>query len=194
VTATTNNNTATTTNTIATGTAWLQTHLHARDAVGQSPLHAAAVNGHRAVLQVLLRVPGATHPSVLDAVDDTTCTALHLAAVKGHAGCVELLASSGADTEVRTAPPGSRTALHCAAGWGKLGAAQALVRAGADLAAADGSGRTALEVARAGHAQGASAGQGGWTNAEASCLPAIVSLLEVAAAAQWPGPPPDENV
>ena len=220
------------------GEAWLREMMWARDAVGQLPLHAAAVNGHVVVLDRLLALllSGGPPPAaaaaaaaahckrrgrsdagdcadgggsggggdgddddedherrlLINATDSTGCTALHLAAVQGHAACVvRLVETGGADVEARTPPPGSRTPLHCAAGWGKLGAVRALAALKADVGAVDGAGRTVLEVARLGHAQGAK-GARGWTNAEVSSLPAIATLLEVAAAALEPAPPPEE--
>lgn len=190
------------------GEVWLRTMMRVRDAVGQLPLHAAAVNGCVGILDRLLAVLR-TNPdsdqteaeggeeflgsavAMLNSVDSTGCTPLHLAAVQGHAACVYRLVEAGADLEARTPPPGSRTALHCAAGWGKLGTVRALVSLKCDLSATDGAGHTALEVAKRGHAYSAK-GARGWTNAEAGNLPAIATLLEVAATALEPVPPPED--
>eukprot|EP00750_Incisomonas_marina_P028455 INCI6725.1.p1 GENE.INCI6725.1~~INCI6725.1.p1 ORF type:complete len:395 (+),score=80.36 INCI6725.1:609-1793(+) len=189
------------------GEVWLRTMMRIRDAVGQLPLHAAAVNGCVGILDRLLAVLRANPDdqteaegredflggaiAMLSSVDSTGCTPLHLAAVQGHAACVYRLVEARADLEARTPPPGSRTALHCAAGWGKLGAVRALVSLKCDLSATDGAGHTALEVAKRGHAYSAK-GARGWTNAEAGHLPAIATLLEVAATALEPVPPPED--
>jgi len=171
------------------GAAWLADMVQVQDAVGQLPLHAAAVNGNGQLLDRLL--PLTVQAGLINSVDSTGCTSLHLAAVQGHGHCVAKLIESRADMEMRTSPPGSRTALHCAAGWGKLSSARTLVQSKADVGARDGEGHTPLEVAHLGREHGRK-GARGWTNAEVNDLPLIITLLEVAAESIGPVPPPIE--
>lgn len=76
---------------------------------GASALHIAAVEGHRAVVDLLLQ----RQPENIDATTDSMepMTSLHLAAQMGHAEMVELLLSRGANVH---AAARRKTALHFA--------------------------------------------------------------------------------
>ncbi|XP_033126136.1 transient receptor potential cation channel subfamily A member 1-like [Anneissia japonica] len=65
--------------------------LH-KDHNGRTPLHLASMGGYTNTMSVLL----ATHPQLLDMVDDEENTALHLAAQYAHSGAVKFLLDSNA--------------------------------------------------------------------------------------------------
>ena len=64
---------------------------------GYTPLHLAAVSGHKEVAEVLL-----ANKASVDARDNVGYTPLHLAARKGHKGMVELLLTQGAEVNAKT--------------------------------------------------------------------------------------------
>ncbi|PMB63503.1 Fibronectin type 3 and ankyrin repeat domains protein 1 [Beauveria bassiana] len=111
-----------------------------RNAVGRTPLFYAVINGHRELVQVLLRA-GADQ----SASDNMLRDALSFAAQFGHADIVGDLVAHGAGVNARNAT--GVTALH----WAALGpdetTLQVLVEAGADVGAKTSSSSMPLEWA-----------------------------------------------
>ena len=66
---------------------------------GYSPLHEAAVGGHRAILTFLLKGIDSSH--AVNCLTTDGSTPLHLAAKMGHDQCVMALLAAGADPKVR---------------------------------------------------------------------------------------------
>ncbi|XP_047106385.1 26S proteasome non-ATPase regulatory subunit 10-like [Schistocerca piceifrons] len=100
---------------------------NARDANGDTPLHAVAA-------------------ADVDAADSSGSTPLHYAVRAGNLGVARVLLAAGADVEARDAE--GDTPLLRAAARGCADAVAALVAAGARTDAADAAGRTAAQVAR----------------------------------------------
>lgn len=84
------------------------------DSTGYTPLHHAALNGHKDVVEVLLR-----NDALTNVADCKGCYPLHLAAWKGDAQIVRLLIHQGpSHTKVNEQNNDNETALHCAAQYG----------------------------------------------------------------------------
>ncbi|KAH7232462.1 hypothetical protein B0J15DRAFT_599313 [Fusarium solani] len=117
-----------------------------------TPLWYAALNGHKAVVELLL-VEGADANAANNNVAAVTIygrTALQAAAQGGHLEIVEKLLAAGADVNAAAHISG-RTALQAAAQGGHLEIVEKLLAAGADInAAASFNGRTALQAAAQG--------------------------------------------
>jgi ankyrin repeat protein len=79
-----------------------------QDALGRTPLHAAAMQGHVTVVATLLEKRANIHQQ-----DNDGQTALHWAAIKGHVGVVGELLAKGANIHQQDYL--GRTALHLAA-------------------------------------------------------------------------------
>ena len=105
-------------------------------------MHVAAENGHRDVVEPLLRQGGAD----LDAKDELGWTALHHAVSKGHLEVAKLLLDRGADVDL--ADKKGRAPLSFAAANGHLDVAKLLLDRGADVDVRDEWGRTALDRAK----------------------------------------------
>lgn len=103
------------------------------DASQRTPLGLAAENGQSVMIQFLLSKDAKIRP-----------TDLHMAVRKGHHVVVRQLLKAGADVNAKTE---GRTALHEAAAANQYNAAYVLISSGANLWAADGYGRTPMEVA-----------------------------------------------
>ena len=104
-----------------------------RDAKGMTPLHSAAVRGHKDVVALLLD-KGAD----IAATGNWGKTALRLAAERGHKDVVALLLDKGANitaTEITGA-----TALHFAAESGHKDVVALLLDKGADITVTDNGG------------------------------------------------------
>ncbi|KER34146.1 hypothetical protein T265_00018 [Opisthorchis viverrini] len=63
-----------------------------KDAVGRSPMHYAALNGHFEIIRLLL-----CNRALVDVSDANNVTPLHLAARNDHLRCAQLLCMAGAD-------------------------------------------------------------------------------------------------
>lgn len=125
---------------------------------GETPLARAAVRGHAAVVQLLLRAKADTgHRNWWGQGP------LHLAAYGGHVGAAAVLLDGSADTSLQ-AQDGS-TALHTAAERGNAQVLELLLSHGANPGACAAGGRTALHAA-----------------AERGCAEAVEALLAHGAA------------
>nr|XP_027237692.1 ankyrin repeat domain-containing protein 1-like isoform X2 [Penaeus vannamei] len=112
---------------------------------GSLPLHVAAENGLREVVETLLS--GGADPNARNEIE---WTALHFAARNGHLSVVQFLAENGGDLNARDC--NEWTALHFAARNGHLSVVQFLAEKGGDLNARDRDDETALHfAARNGH-------------------------------------------
>ncbi|XP_039195258.1 ankyrin repeat and SAM domain-containing protein 1A isoform X17 [Crotalus tigris] len=114
---------------------WRGPNVNCVDSTGYSPLHHAALNGHKDVVEVLLR-----NDALTNVADCKGCYPLHLAAWKGDAEIVKLLIHQGPshtkvneqnaleikelkkygpfDPYINAKNNDNETALHCAAQYG----------------------------------------------------------------------------
>lgn len=108
---------------------------------GKNPLHWAAANGHKPVVEILL-----SHGAKVNAFD-VYATSLHLAADKGHEAVVEVLLKHGAELNAQNDFPGG-TPIHYAAHKGQTAIVDILLKHGADPnVGASIEGRTPLHAA-----------------------------------------------
>ncbi|MBW2412132.1 MAG: ankyrin repeat domain-containing protein [Deltaproteobacteria bacterium] len=115
-------------------------NVDGRDKLGETPLHVAAVMGHKEVSTLLIE-GGAN----VNAEDERGLTPLHAAAWMGHAEIVALLIANGADIHAKG--DGGVTALHTAALAGRQNTASVLISKGADINVKNEYGLTPLHVA-----------------------------------------------
>ncbi|XP_021076928.1 ankyrin repeat and SAM domain-containing protein 1A isoform X6 [Mus pahari] len=102
---------------------WRGPNVNCVDSTGYTPLHHAALNGHRDVVEVLLR-----NDALTNVADSKGCYPLHLAAWKGDAQIVRLLIQQGpSHTRVNEQNNDNETALHCAAQYGHTEVVKALL-------------------------------------------------------------------
>ncbi|XP_052018895.1 ankyrin repeat and SAM domain-containing protein 1A isoform X5 [Apodemus sylvaticus] len=102
---------------------WRGPNVNCVDSTGYTPLHHAALNGHRDVVEVLLR-----NDALTNVADSKGCYPLHLAAWKGDAQIVRLLIHQGpSHTKVNEQNNDNETALHCAAQYGHTEVVKALL-------------------------------------------------------------------
>ncbi|ERE91984.1 ankyrin repeat and SAM domain-containing protein 1A isoform 2 [Cricetulus griseus] len=102
---------------------WRGPNVNCVDSSGYTPLHHAALNGHRDVVEVLLR-----NDALTNVADSKGCYPLHLAAWKGDAQIVRLLIHQGpSHTRVNEQNNDNETALHCAAQYGHTEVVKALL-------------------------------------------------------------------
>ncbi|XP_039195186.1 ankyrin repeat and SAM domain-containing protein 1A isoform X11 [Crotalus tigris] len=120
---------------ISESSIWRGPNVNCVDSTGYSPLHHAALNGHKDVVEVLLR-----NDALTNVADCKGCYPLHLAAWKGDAEIVKLLIHQGPshtkvneqnaleikelkkygpfDPYINAKNNDNETALHCAAQYG----------------------------------------------------------------------------
>ena len=112
----------------------------AKEGDGTTPLHLAALYGHKEAASVLL----AFHADVA-AQDENGDTPLHLAAAKGWRELVLLLLDNHADVNAKDAH--GATALHAAVFYKQEETVKLLIARHAQIAATDGDGETPLHMA-----------------------------------------------
>ena len=116
-----------------------------KDNYGETPLHLAALNGHRDVAELLL-----ASKAEVNAESNNGRTPLHFAAYSGHKDVVELLLAS--EAEVNAKSNTSATPLHYAAAGGRRDVTELLLASKAEINAKTNSGRTPLhEASEKGH-------------------------------------------
>ncbi|MEJ2705589.1 MAG: ankyrin repeat domain-containing protein, partial [Sedimentisphaerales bacterium] len=96
----------------------------------RTPLHEAAIAGHRNVAEILL-----SHGARIDAFDNLCSTPLHCAAEHGHKDVASLLIDRGLDVNAKTVD--GYTPLHLACQQGKRDVAEFLMEKGANPKARD---------------------------------------------------------
>jgi ankyrin repeat protein len=109
---------------------------------GMTALHCAALEGHLACVETLLRAK----VRVVDNLASNEATALHSAAAGGHVNCIEALLRAKVRLDATTTD--GDTALHIAACFSKSDTVKRLLAAGARTAIRNKAGQTALDVAR----------------------------------------------
>ncbi len=114
--------------------------VFSKDDAGRTPLLAAAFNGNKDILGLLLANKANIHDT-----DIFGYTPLHRAASGGHKDAVELLLKNNADPDARDKY--GFTPLHAAAQMGNLVVVELLLTNKADVNAKDNDGETPLHVA-----------------------------------------------
>uniref|UniRef100_A0A2K5W7P0 Ankyrin repeat and sterile alpha motif domain containing 1A n=1 Tax=Macaca fascicularis TaxID=9541 RepID=A0A2K5W7P0_MACFA len=122
---------------------WRGPNVNCVDSTGYTPLHHAALNGHKDVVEVLLR-----NDALTNVADSKGCYPLHLAAWKGDAQIVRLLIHQGPSHTRVNEQTEMGSALHEAALFGKTDVVQILLAAGTDVNIKDNRGLTALDTVR----------------------------------------------
>uniref|UniRef100_A0A674DEL3 Ankyrin repeat and sterile alpha motif domain containing 1A n=1 Tax=Salmo trutta TaxID=8032 RepID=A0A674DEL3_SALTR len=93
---------------------WRGPNVNCVDSTGYTPLHHAALNGHRSVVEALLR-----NEALTNIADNKGCYPLHLAAWKGDQRIVRLLIHQGpSHPKLNEQNNDNETPLHCAAQYG----------------------------------------------------------------------------
>ncbi|XP_051961885.1 ankyrin repeat and SAM domain-containing protein 1A-like isoform X2 [Xyrauchen texanus] len=102
---------------------WRGPNVNCVDSTGYTPLHHAALNGHSAVVEVLLR-----NEALTNIADNKGCYPLHLAAWKGDQCIVKLLVHQGpSHPKLNEQNNDNETPLHCAAQYGHSQVVQLLL-------------------------------------------------------------------
>ncbi len=108
--------------------------------IGFTPLHYAALHGHKEVAEVLM-----ANGADVNARDSSGQTPLHFAVAGGRKEIAGLLVSKGADVNARN--NSGETPLHLAVHNGRNEIAELLIAKGAELEAKDKNGNTPLQRA-----------------------------------------------
>jgi ankyrin repeat protein len=114
--------------------------VSSKDSIGQTPLHWAAVGGHKDVAELLL-----ASKANVDAKANNGVTPLHWAAVEGHKDVAELLLAHGAEVNAKYSD--GYTPLHYAAANGHKDVAELLLANKAEVNAKDEHSQTPLHLA-----------------------------------------------
>ncbi|KAL8623983.1 hypothetical protein ACOMHN_040609 [Nucella lapillus] len=118
-------------------------NINCTDTSGETPLHLAALNGHREIVVLLLEAKA----SVTE-VDSKGCTPLHLAAWNGHAAICDLLLQNACDKSIVNAQTNEgETPLHFAAQHGHHDVVSLLLQNKADSTYRTLTERSALDLA-----------------------------------------------
>jgi ankyrin repeat protein len=115
-------------------------NVNETDSYNSTALHWAAREGHKAVVQLLLK-----KNSDIAAKDNDEATALHWAARRGHEAVVQLLLEK--DSDIAAKDNFGEIALHHAAREGRKAVVQLLLEKDSDIAAKDNFGEIALHHA-----------------------------------------------
>ena len=116
--------------------------INARDENGSTPLHWAALEGHKDIVELLIN-----RGAEVNATSEIGgWTPLHMAASKNHIQVVSFLIKKGADEDAK-AIIGGWTPLHWAALEGHKDIVELLIKLGANINSKDNMGNTPLDLA-----------------------------------------------
>ncbi|XP_031438826.1 ankyrin repeat and sterile alpha motif domain-containing protein 1B isoform X1 [Clupea harengus] len=122
---------------------WRGLNVNCADSSGYTPLHHAALNGHRDVVLKLLQFEASTNVA-----DSNGCFPLHLAAWRGDVEIVRILIHHGpSHCRVNEQNHEKETALHCAAQYGHSDVVGVLLRELTDPSMRNRRGETPLDLA-----------------------------------------------
>ncbi|XP_076152796.1 ankyrin repeat and sterile alpha motif domain-containing protein 1B isoform X2 [Alosa pseudoharengus] len=122
---------------------WRGLNVNCADSSGYTPLHHAALNGHRDVVLKLLQFEASTNVA-----DSKGCFPLHLAAWRGDMEIVRILIHHGpSHCRVNEQNHEKETALHCAAQYGHSDVVGVLLRELTDPSMRNRRGETPLDLA-----------------------------------------------
>lgn len=115
--------------------------VHARNALGKTPLHQSVTGGNDAIIELFL-----ARRADVNARDKTGLSPLHVAAWWSITDRALILVRAGADLHAQDAF--GDTPLHTAAMHGRGKMCKVLIEQGADISAQNKDGRTPLDLAR----------------------------------------------
>ncbi|XP_072528608.1 ankyrin repeat and sterile alpha motif domain-containing protein 1B isoform X5 [Salminus brasiliensis] len=122
---------------------WRGLNVNCADSSGYTPLHHAALNGHRDVVLKLLQFEASTNMA-----DSKGCFPLHLAAWRGDVDIVRILIHHGpSHCRVNEQNHEKETALHCAAQYGHSEVVCVLLQELTDPSMRNSHGETPLDLA-----------------------------------------------
>uniref|UniRef100_A0A3B1K2W4 Ankyrin repeat and sterile alpha motif domain containing 1B n=1 Tax=Astyanax mexicanus TaxID=7994 RepID=A0A3B1K2W4_ASTMX len=122
---------------------WRGLNVNCADSSGYTPLHHAALNGHRDVVLKLLQFEASTNMA-----DSKGCFPLHLAAWRGDVDIVRILIHHGpSHCRVNEQNHEKETALHCAAQYGHSEVVCVLLQELTDPSMRNSRGETPLDLA-----------------------------------------------
>uniref|UniRef100_A0AAR2ISH3 Ankyrin repeat and sterile alpha motif domain-containing protein 1B n=1 Tax=Pygocentrus nattereri TaxID=42514 RepID=A0AAR2ISH3_PYGNA len=122
---------------------WRGLNVNCADSSGYTPLHHAALNGHRDVVLKLLQFEASTNVA-----DSKGCFPLHLAAWRGDVDIVRILIHHGpSHCRVNEQNHEKETALHCAAQYGHSEVVSVLLQELTDPSMRNSRGETPLDLA-----------------------------------------------
>ena len=120
--------------------------VNAKNELGASALHAAAVFGLKDIAELLIEKGADVNNKAESSMWDEGMTALHGSCIKGQKAVAELLIAKDADVNAKS--KNGYTPLHIAAMRGYRDVAELFIAKGADINAKDNEGRTALSLAK----------------------------------------------